>query len=319
MTPARPTIALCIPAYNATGHLHRLMDSVAAQTEPFDEIFLYDDASTDGTADLARGYGVTVVRGETNVGASVGKNRLVERVQSAWVHFHDADDALGPEFVARARQAIAERAADVLLFGTEDRDDRTGASLLTHYWDRAAVEDDAVRYCISHTVTNCGVYQRAPFVAAGGFDVDAATKYNEDQAMHVRLALSGLRFTAVDYVGYIVYRRSGSMSSGNQIACARAQFEVLSRAAAATGSRYDAEIGVRLWRLAGVLGAFGDWAYVRRCLDLAGALGYTDPRGEHPVMRLLARVSPFGAVRAREALIRAVKPHLRRDAPQVAS
>ncbi len=314
MPPSRPTIALCIPAYNAAGHLHRLLDSVELQTEPFDEVFLYDDASTDGTADVARARGVAVVRGDANVGASVGKNRLAELVMSDWVHFHDADDALGPEFVARAREAIAQRNADVVLFGTEDREDGSGASLHIRRWDRAAIEQDAVRYCIVHTVTNCGVYRRAAFVSAGGFDTNPATRYNEDQAMHVRMALSGLRFTAVDYVGYIVYRRRGSMSSGNQLACARAQYEVLAGAAAATDRRYATEIGARLWRLAGVLGAYGDWDYVRRCLEWADRLGYTDPLGEHFVMRLLARVSPFGAVRAREALIRATKPHLRRDA-----
>jgi hypothetical protein len=107
------------------------------------------------------------------------------------------------------------------------------------------------------------------------------------------------------------------MSSGHPIECARAQLEVVARAADATGTKYAAQIGQRLWTLAGVLGGYQDWVSVRRCLGLAERLRYTQPASVHPAMRILARLSPYGAVRLREAFIRAVKPELRRDMPTV--
>jgi len=314
--PSRKRLALCVPAFNAAGHLPRLLESVRAQTGPFDEILIYDDASTDETADIARAFGAHVIRSDQNTGASVGKNQMAERASAEWIHFHDADDALGPGFVASAR-GLMDTDADVILFDTEDRDDVTHETLGTRRWDDDELRADPTRYCVLNTVTNCGVYRRDAFLRAGGFDIDETTRYNEDQAMHLRLALSGLRFRASGYPGVIIYRRSGSMSSGHPIECARAQVEVLSRAADATGTRYSSEIGRRLWQLAGVLAGYNDWNHVRRCLSLASTLGYADPSTEHPAMRIMARFSSYGAIRLREAFIRAVKPELRRDLPTV--
>ena len=312
---AAPRLALGIPARNATAHLPRLFESIRRQTVPFDEVLLYDDASSDGTGDMARAFGARVVRTDVNTGPSPGKNELAKVMSAEWMHFHDADEALEPEFVARARAAISE-AVDVVLFDTEDRDDRTGEALGQSCWDDKALRRDAVAFCIEHTVTNCGVYRRDAFLRAGGFDTDEATKYNEDQAMHLRLALAGLRFSAAGYLGVIVYRRSGSMSSGHPIECARAQLEVVARAAAATGTTYADQVGQRLWALAGVLGGYQDWVSVKRCLELAERLRYT-PASTHPAMRLIAMFSPYGAVRLREAFIRVAKPELRRGMPTV--
>jgi glycosyltransferase involved in cell wall biosynthesis len=276
---------------------------------------VYDDASEDGTADVARRFGATVVRSDRNTGPSVGKNRLAAATTCEWVHFHDADEALAPGFVARARAWLDAADFDVLLFPTEDRDHLTGAVLGQSWWDDRQLVEDPVRFNIVRTVTNCGVYRRSAFLDAGGFDVDPAVQYNEDQAMHLQLALRGLRFRADPAIGVIVYRRPQSMSSGHPIECARAQVEVLARVIARTGATYRAEIGARLWRLAGVAGGYQDWAYVSRALALAAEIGYRRPRAEHWLMQVLAAVDPRLAVRTRERFIRLLKPALRAGMP----
>jgi glycosyltransferase involved in cell wall biosynthesis len=317
MTTSRHRLALAIPAHDAAPHLGRLMDSVHAQSEPFDEVLLYDDASTDATKSVAEAMGATVISGGANVGASIGKNRLAGSASSEWIHFHDADDALAPEFVARAKRWIREDSADVVLFATSDRDDLTGAPMWERWWDETALAADPVRYCIVHTVTNCGIYRRQAFLDAGGFDARPEIRYNEDQAMHLRLALRGLRFRCEPYAGVIIYRRSGSMSSGHPIECARAHYKVLEDTAHATGTRYAAELGNELWHLAGVCGSYLDWDYVRRCTSLALELGWRDPVEESGDFRLLARVSPMLAVRVREATVRLFKRELREGVPTV--
>lgn len=308
-------LALCIPARNAAGHLPRLLESVRAQTRAFDEVWLYDDASDDETGRMARDFGARVLRSDVNTGPSPGKNALAALTTCEWVHFHDADEALYPEFVERARPWMGRNDVDVLLFATEDRDDRTGAKLSECHWDDAALRADAIRYCILNNVTNCGVYRRSSFLAAGGFDPDDNTKYNEDQAMHLRLALAGLPFRADAYIGTIVYRRTNSMSSGHQIECARAQYHVLQMVADRVGARYAQPLGAELWRLAGVCGMYRDWGYVRNCLQLASRLGYANPSEETPLFRALASVHPFGAVVAREQFVRWFKPELRAGVP----
>ena len=311
-------LALLIPARNAEAVLPRLFES-ARQGAPFDEVLVFDDASTDNTSGVARRYGARVVRSDINVGPAFGKNELVQQTTCEWVHFHDADDELAPGFVDRAKRWMDAAACDVVLFGTEDRDDATGRSLGRTGWDDAALAADPVRYNITHTVTNCGVYRRTAFIRAGGFETDPATQYNEDQAMHLRLALAGLQFRAEPHVGVVINRRMGSMSSGRPIECARAQAEVLARVAAATGTRYRDELGARLWRLAGVCGGFKDWTSVDRCIEIASSVGYGNPRDEHWLVRAMAAFDPATAVRARELFIRAVKPSLRAGQPVAAA
>jgi len=310
-----PRLALCVPARNAAGHLPRLLASVASQTRPFDELLVFDDASTDATAAIARDSGATVASSGVNVGPSTGKNLLAGRVTAEWIHFHDADEALKPEFVERAHSWLERSDVDVILFGTEDRDDTTGTWLAERQWDDDHLQRDPVGYCIRNTVTNCGVYRRSAFLAAGGFDTRDDTKYNEDQAMHLRLAIAGLRFRADAYVGDVVYRRSGSMSSGHPIECARAHYHVLRDVADRTGRRHARDLAAELWTQAAVCGTYRDWEYSRKCLDLAAALGFGAPPQEHALIRFASRISPVGAVMAREAFIRVFKPRLRRHVP----
>ena len=311
-------LALIVPARNAESVIGRLLDSVAAQTVPFDEVIVYDDASTDWTAEIARSRGARVVRSDVNTGPSVGKNRLASETTCDWVHFHDADDALHPEFVARARTWMNSDAVDVVLFATEDRDDRFDRTLAVREWDDRQLGADPIGYAIRHTITNCGIYRRQAFLDAGGFNLDPAVAYNEDQAMHVNLALAGLRFRSDTLPGVIVYQRHGSMSSSNRIGCARAQIEVLAIAAARTGDRRADVIGARLWRLAGECAGYADWPSVYRALDLAAGLGYRDPHEEQWLIRLGAQLSPRAAVTLREALICIFKPHLRIRMPSAA-
>ena len=119
----KPRLAICIPAHNETKLLPKLMAAIGAQTVPFDEVWLYDDCSTDGTAELAESHGARVVRGTHNVGCSAGKNALAERTTCEWVHFLDADDIPLPHFVERAHQWMNKPdAPDVVLFHYEYRD-----------------------------------------------------------------------------------------------------------------------------------------------------------------------------------------------------
>ena len=94
----KPTVSLLIPAYNAESWLSDLLTDAANQTLPFAEIVVYDDASTDQTSEAAARFAVKVIRGEINRGAGYARNQLISASTSPWIHFHDADDRLSPNF-----------------------------------------------------------------------------------------------------------------------------------------------------------------------------------------------------------------------------
>lgn len=309
----RPTLALCIPAYNATGFLGRLLAGAGAQTEPFDEIWVYDDASTDGTAELARKLGARVVRGETNAGCSHGKNVLAARCTSTWLHFHDADDALEPNFVATARPWMNRAdAPDVVFFNYRTLEDGTERPLGTREFDGAALRTDALAYCLTEQINPfCGLYRREPFLAAGGWDEDYQVLQSEDQAGHLRLALAGLRFDADPACTVINYIRAGSMTTGNLAGAQRSTYHVLAKGAAAAPVRYHEIIAWRLWITAGLSGAYNDWENADRAADLARRIAPAMPVPGGLLMRLTARRFPYASLRLRERLIRWFRPAAR--------
>jgi glycosyltransferase involved in cell wall biosynthesis len=311
-----PSLALCIPAYNAAAFLPRLLKSVRSQTIPFDEMWLYDDRSSDNTSQIAEEFGVNVVRGDINRGCSFGKNTLASKTNCDWIHFHDADDALYPNFVEQCHQWMKQaNPPDVVLFNYESRDDKTDAKIGIREFDNDALKRDAIAYTIREQINPfCGLYRREAFLKAGGYDLDPLVLYNEDVAMHCQIARAGLKFAADPTVTVINYCRTNSMSSANQIKCAKAQFEVMKKSAEALTDKYHTYIAERLWEIAGVSAAYLNWENADACVSLAVSLAGKVPQKSNRLFQNLCRVNPHLAIRTREYSIRSLKPNLRRQA-----
>jgi glycosyltransferase involved in cell wall biosynthesis len=312
------TLSLCIPAYNAANYLPRLLKSARSQKIPFDEILVYNDCSTDNTRDVAERYGATVIEGSVNMGCSYGKNKLAEHTSADWIHFHDADDELLPEFTTLAHRWMNKTdCPDVVLFDYEYRDHQTGDLLSIRKFDRRAVENDPVAYAISEQINPfCGLYRKSGFLGAGGYDTDPLVLYNEDCAMHISLALSGLRFSAEPVVSIVNYRIGNSMSGSQPVKCLVAQMEVLKK----TFSRlkvqgrlgdYHEVLAEKAWKIAGHLAAENDWKHVRDCIAIANELHSSSPGKGNIIFKRFCTISPLNAFRLREFLISTFKPELR--------
>lgn len=309
------SIALCIPAYNASSYLPRLLKSAKSQTIPFSEIWVYDDCSSDDTAKIARQLGATVVSGETNLGCSHGKNILAERTRCDWIHFHDADDELYPTFVATAQKWMDKvDCPDIVLFDYEWRDEVTNELLKVRHFDSALLEHDPVTYSIREQINPfCGLYKRSAYLQAGGYDTDSLVLYNEDVAFHLKMAISGLTFSAESEITIINYRRNNSMSAANQAKCSKAAFHVMRKAAELVDSRHIDEIGQKLWGIAGVSAANLEWEEAHKCVSLAQKLNCHKPMSASKTFHWLCLFNPHVALRLREYLIRLLKPNLRQQ------
>lgn len=309
------TLALCVPAYNAAAHLPRLFESARQQTVPFDEVWVYDDASTDDTAAVAAKFGARVIRGQVNQGCSAGKNALLAQVGTAWVHFHDADDTLMSEFVARAKSRITSGNFDVLMFDYEQVDESTGVRMSRSDFGASDLLQDPVRYMLANTVNNGGVYAVPLLRQTGGFDLDPAVRYNEDRAFHLRLAETGARFATEPYIGSRFYFTPGSMSASNRARCCLANYEITRRFAARQPGKFTAEIGQLAWHNAAGLASCLEWQGADACVDLATSTTGRIPHAASPLFRLLCLINPHWAIRTREALVRMFKPRYREGYP----
>lgn len=111
MTPVSSpsdTVSVVIPAWNVAVYIARAIDSALAQTRDPDEIIVVDDGSTDGTAEVVRGYGDRVrYLHQPQTGAAEARNRGIAEASGRWVAFLDADDQWLPDKLARQMDLLA--------------------------------------------------------------------------------------------------------------------------------------------------------------------------------------------------------------------
>lgn len=87
-------LSVIIPAYNRAHTLARALESVRAQRLGDCEVILGDDASTDGTAEVAREIfpEIKVTRLPVNTGAAAARNAALKLARGEFIAFLDSDD-----------------------------------------------------------------------------------------------------------------------------------------------------------------------------------------------------------------------------------
>ena len=102
-------LTVIIPAYNEADFVGDTIQSLLAQTLPPDHIILVDDGSTDGTGDVGRRAGITVLRPPHNTGSKAGaQNFALPWVSTELVMAIDADTTLAPDAVEKLMQTFTQ-------------------------------------------------------------------------------------------------------------------------------------------------------------------------------------------------------------------
>lgn len=94
-------ISLVIPAYNRASLIGETIDSALAQTIPFKEIIVVDDASTDNTSEVLAAFGdrITVIK-IPKAGVQCARNTGVRAAGTPFIALCDSDDLLLPDYNA---------------------------------------------------------------------------------------------------------------------------------------------------------------------------------------------------------------------------
>jgi len=109
-------VDILIPCHNAEAFLARAIESALNQTYSNKAVIVYDDGSTDKSAEIIRYFGdrIRFEKGP-NRGANYARNRLLELSRGEWLQYLDADDYLLPNKIKRQTDCIASRGgADVI-------------------------------------------------------------------------------------------------------------------------------------------------------------------------------------------------------------
>lgn len=176
-----------IPAYQAASTVG---DVVRGAREGFDEVWVLDDGSTDGTGAAAAAAGAVVVRHEVNRGKGEGLRTLLERARERGLDALVTLDADGQHPAAEAirlDREVAQREALVLgvrdLHGANAPPTNRRGNRIANYW----VNGFTHRALLD---TQCGL-RRYPVAATLALGVSAARFAFETEVV-LRAALRGV-------------------------------------------------------------------------------------------------------------------------------
>ncbi len=212
-----------MPARNAAQFIAAAIDSVLAQTDVVVELVIVDDASTDGTGEIAAQYadrGVRVLKNTERRGIGYCHNRVIEHTTAPLLAHVDADDMILPGALARLAAAVIG-------------DDGVGQAYCDFYevnsngvTSPAAIEAWRAFFArhrsppIDHprelvvfgmVVSALRMYRRAVFKTVGGFD--EVLPWAVDYEMALRVA-GCYRFAHVPELLYVRRVHAGGASQG---------------------------------------------------------------------------------------------------------
>lgn len=191
------TLAVIVPAYNAAATLPECLAALRRSRRQADEIILFDDGSTDATAQIARSYGARVISGEKRAqGPAVGRNLAAAAAAAPIVAFVDADVEVAPETLGKLEAPIASGQA-VATFGSYDSSPKSRriAALyanLRHHWVHQHGRSEAFTFW-----SGIGAVRSDVLRAHGGFDTAFTKPSIEDIDLGVRIIESGGRIRLV--------------------------------------------------------------------------------------------------------------------------
>lgn len=112
-----PTISIIVPVYKAEDYLPECLDSILAQTFTDFELILINDGSPDNSGAICDSYAkkdnrIKVIH-QTNGGASAARNVGIQKAQSKYVGWVDADDRIAADMYSTLYSLIESYRADI--------------------------------------------------------------------------------------------------------------------------------------------------------------------------------------------------------------
>jgi len=219
-----PRLSIGLPVYNGEDFLAESLDSLLGQTYEDFELIILDNASTDGTADICRGYAkqdsrIRYVRQPHNLGCAPNHNVLVQYARGELFKWVSHDDLYGRELIERAIEALDEYPQVVL------------ANCWTAMIDSSRTVTKAVRYTLDTESPRAPERFRSMLFEKGGDDDGGVIRmemlrrirpydsyYHSDRTLVTEMALQGPFYHVPDW---LYFRRDHPKASIRAFTTAR--------------------------------------------------------------------------------------------------
>lgn len=236
-----PTISVVLPTLNGERELPNLLDRLAEQTRPADEVLVVDSASDDHTREVAASYpGVQVIAIErTDFNHGLTRDLALRETSGDYVAFLTQDAVPANDYYLENLAAPLDADMQVALVSGRQlpRDDARRFERLVrefNYPSESNVRtiDDLSRLGIKTYFASdvCSCYRRSAYLEVGGFE---EVMTNEDMLMAARLLKAGYK---VAYAADAEVVHSHNLKPSEQFRRNRAVGEFL--------AMYDGELAV---------------------------------------------------------------------------
>lgn len=177
-----------IPVYNNRATLEAVLQSVLQQSAGLDDVYVVDDASTDGSPELAARMGVRVVRQAQNTGRGAVRARAMLEARNPLVLCCDATNVLETDFAQKATTWLEEKQ----VAGVFGRLTQTGARTVAERWRGRHLFKVGEQFAVRHQsslITFGTLLRRDAVLAVGNYNT--SYRCNEDVELGERLLAAG--------------------------------------------------------------------------------------------------------------------------------
>lgn len=126
----RTMVSVVMPVYNASEYLATSINDICMQTFKEFELICVDDGSIDESGDMLDAYAVKDPRirviHQNNKGGGAARNRGLDTAKGKYLMFLDSDDRFEPDMIEKAVEEAEHTGADVIAFGGNVFDHKTG-------------------------------------------------------------------------------------------------------------------------------------------------------------------------------------------------
>lgn len=189
-----PFFSVIIPLFNKEKFIEATLKSVLNQTFIDFEILIINDGSTDNSATIIEGFDDPRIRYflKENAGVSSARNDGIEKAQSNYISFIDADDYWYPDFLEEMFKIIQNYPQQKAFSAAIEIE--TSKKVIPASYSIVRTNDcEIVNYFTASSketviCTSCAVFHKSIFEETGNFDI--TVKSGQDTDLWIRLGMN---------------------------------------------------------------------------------------------------------------------------------
>jgi glycosyltransferase involved in cell wall biosynthesis len=205
-----PRVSLAMPVYNGENFIREAIEAILAQDFADFELIVTDNASSDATEDICRGYAakddrVRYFRNSRNLGAAPNYNRGYELARGTFLKWCPHDDYISRDFLSLCVAQLEARPDAALAFGYTQSVDHLSQPFHWPMRETGTIDDSdpAVRFyrMITEAATNFPVFglYRTELLRRTSLH---RSYYGSDRALTAEVALLGPCLMVRDAIFY---------------------------------------------------------------------------------------------------------------------